>query len=349
MTHVAITMRGARRILLCSGVALLCTATTACHRALPTAPEGTGPRGKFEKVWQDFDTHYSYFDYNYIDWNAIGAKYRDRVVDGTSDRELATTLGQMIGELHDYHADISTPFGTFGAPPIAYAHHFDTSVVRVRYLGAAPATTASGKIRYGMLADRIGYVAITTFAGADWGAEILNALAGLRDAAALVVDIRDNPGGSEDVAQVVASHFYDEKRVYRRAQFKNGTGHGQFAGPVEFSVSPASPRFSGPVALITNRFNGSASEEFALMMRILPNVVQIGDTTLGLGSNPWRVTMSNGWSYRVPQSIQTTPDGSIYQSVGLPPRIAPVWAPNDAAGVRDPYLDAAIAELRRRM
>jgi hypothetical protein len=32
--------------------------------------------------------------------------------------------------------------------------------------------------------------------------------------------------------------------------------------------------------------------------------------------------LDNGWSYRVPQSIQSTPEGLVYQWRGLPPAIA---------------------------
>jgi carboxyl-terminal processing protease len=208
----------------------------------------------------------------------------------------------MIGELRDYHADITTNYGTFGIP---------------------------------------------SFGGAGWGGEIVDVFDALGSVPGLIVDIRNNNGGSEDIALDVASHFTDSKRVYRSAQFRDGRAHGDFGPTTTFSVAPKSPRFAGPVALLTNRFDGSAAEEFTLMMRILPTVVTVGDTTLGLGSNPLRITLSNGWSYRVPQSIQKAPDGFVYQWHGLPPRIAVSWTDADTSGGHDPYVDAALAELRR--
>lgn len=83
------------------------------------------------------------------------------------------------------------------------------------------------------------------------------------------------------------------------------------------------------------------------MMRILPAVITVGDPTLGLGSNPLGVSLSNGWTYRVPQSQQSTPDGFVYQSRGLPPAIAVAWTDGDVAAGRDPYVDAALVALKR--
>ena len=80
----------------------------------------------------------------------------------------------------------------------------------------------------------------------------------------------------------------------------------------------------------------------------LAAVVAVGDTTLGLGSNSMAVTLSNGWRLRVPRSMQSTPDGFVYQWRGLPPHVAVPWAVADTAAGRDPYLEAAVVELRKR-
>ncbi len=105
-------------------------------------------------------------------------------------------------------------------------------------------------------------------------------------------------------------------------------------------------RFAGPLALITNRFNGSAAEDFICMMRALPHVTTIGDTTIGNGSNPLHIDYGIGYALQIPRSRQSTPDGFVYQYVGLPPRVPVRWTAADSAGGRDPYLDAALRVLR---
>jgi C-terminal processing protease CtpA/Prc len=256
----------------------------------------------------------------------------------------------MVGRLNDYHADLRTPSGVFGPPPIPYAHHFAPDVVRQNYFAASMRATPSGRIQYVRLRDGTGYVHLASFGGSGWGHEIEDALAALDGVRAIVVDIRDNGGGDEQIGRDVAVRFYDRPHVYRVTQFRDGPGHADFAKRVSTSLSPGGARrFTGPVALLTNRFDGSSAEDFTLMMRVLPQVVVVGDTTLGLGSNPRAVTLSNGWTMRVPQSMQSTPDGFVYQWRGLPPTIAVPWTPADTAAGRDPYLDVALAELRRRV
>jgi C-terminal processing protease CtpA/Prc len=189
-------------------------------------------------------------------------------------------------------------------------------------------------------------VYIGSFQGDGWGSEIEDALVALGNVAGLILDIRDNTGGNENVAQEVARRFYDGQHVYRLSRYRSGPHHADFASPVSTSLSPGgNRRFSGPVALITNRWNGSAAEDFVLMMRVVPNVTMMGDTTLGLGSNPLVRTTANGWTVRIPQSMQSTPDNFVYQWRGLPPTVAIPWNESAAQANRDPYVDAAMDRL----
>jgi carboxyl-terminal processing protease len=336
-----------RRILTILTAAALLVA--ACGDGISTAPEGQGPIGKFDKVWQDFDEHYAYFEYGNIDWTALREKYRSQVTPSMPDGALASVIGSMLGELRDYHADLSTSFGTFGPPPIPYPQHFSPALLQTHYFASPIRRTASGHVEYTRLVDGTGFIYIGSFRGDGWGGEINDALTAIGSVPALIIDIRNNGGGNEAVAQEVASKFYDVQRVYRLSRYRVGRGHADFGALTSMSVGPKGQRYTAPVALITNRFNGSAAEEFVLMMRLLPAVTTVGDTTLGLGSNPLQIGLSNGWTYRVPQSIQTTPDGFIYQWRGLPPAIPVPWAEADTAAGHDPYVDAALHELYRRI
>jgi hypothetical protein len=309
-------------------------------------PTDTTPKGLFEQVWSDFDRNYAFFEYGRIDWNAYHAIYEDSIAVAQSDVRAAQIIGAMLGKLNDYHADLTTPYGTFGPPPIPYPHHFSPSVVRQNYTTEAIRTTASQKIAYAHMPNGIGYIHVTTWVGEGWGDEIDVALTALSDVRAMIVDIRDNNGGNEDIARDVAGRFYDRSRTYRVTRFRDGAGHNDFTSSVSTELAPrGSRKFTGPVVLITNRFDGSSAEDFTLMMRALPQVTQLGDTTLGLGSNPLQRKLPNGWTYRIPRSMQSTPDGFVYQWKGLPPAVAVVWPADATANGKDPYLDAAIARL----
>jgi hypothetical protein len=336
-------MRGAA----IAALSLVCA--TACHSGRPTGPDPSDGPALFEAVWKDFDAHYAFFDVGGIDWNALGDIYRDSISATTSERESARLIGAMIGRLKDYHSALFAPFGVYGPPPIPYAHHFDRALITPSYVGTVSGTP-SGRIRYGHIDAEIGYVAIASFEGSGWGGEIENALSGLGAIRALIIDIRDNGGGNETLGIEIAKRFYDTRRTYRISRWRTGPAHGDFGAPVEFRVAPSgATRFLGPVALITNRFNGSASEDFVCMMRVLPNVVTVGDTTLGLGSNPLKRPLRDGWSYWISQSTQATPEGFIYQWKGLPPTIAVAWSTTETSAGRDPYIEAALLHLRTKI
>ena len=319
-----------------------------CGDSGPTDPEVEDPVSIIETVWSDYDRWYAFFPLLSLDWSAIGAAYRDTASRTAPGGATARLVGRMIGTLKDFHAALLTPFGVYGGGEFIYEAHFNPSLL-VRYYARPLRRTPSELIAYTLLNDGTGYVQIGTFAGEGWGAEIDLVLEELLPLTGLIFDIRGNGGGNENVGRDIASRFYDAERVYRLARFRIGPGHTDLGAPVPFSLSPAgAKRFLGPVAVLTDRLNGSAAEDFVLMMRALPHAVTVGDTTLGVGSNPLPRELANGWTYLIPRSQAATPDGFVYNWKGLPPVIAVPWSADEVAAGRDPYVEAALAELKRR-
>ncbi len=339
--------RRARAVLYTIAVAVM----TACGSSTEVEPVNTSdPLALFERVHADVEAKFSFFDRANVDWSAIRVVYRDSVRTAGTRNDADRAIGRMVQRLGDYHATLFTPSGGYSALPIPFPHHFDVNVVQGRYLVSSVATS-SRRIRYGRiagsLATDVGYIAIRDFGGAGWGGEIEDALAALGAVRAIIVDVRDNGGGDEAIARDVAARFYDRSRTYRISQFRTGAARTAFGSAIPASLDPGGARrFTGPVALITNRFNGSAAEDFICMLRVLPQVTTVGDTTIGNGSNPLRIEYGSGYALQIPQSRQSTPDGFIYQYVGLPPRLPVRWSAADSAGGRDPYLDAALSVLR---
>ncbi|MEO7455843.1 MAG: S41 family peptidase [Gemmatimonadaceae bacterium] len=302
----------------------------------------------FDEVWSAYDKRYAFFELGKIDWDAMRLEYRSKVAASSTDADAARLIGAMIGRLNDYHADLTTPFGVFGPPPIPYPAHFSAQVIRANYLADSIRFTPSGRMYYARLRSGQGYVNVPSFEGRGWGSEIEQVITDLPGITGLIVDIRNNGGGLEDNAMDIAARLYDRSHPYRVTRFRSGAGHGDFTPASIMSLAPAGAvHFGGPVALITNRFDGSSAEDFTLMLRALPNAVTVGDTTLGAASNPLSLQLDNGWRFRVPQSMQSTPDGYVYQWRGLPPGIAVPWDEREIAAGRDPYLAAAVVALAR--
>jgi C-terminal processing protease CtpA/Prc len=321
--------------------------TAACGSS--TAPTSESASDLFEVVWSDFDRNYAFFPILEIDWNTLHAAYRDSIDHATSMTQAARLIGGMIKRLGDRHAVLFTPSEVYGWPEPSADSHFNPSFIEGRYFARPVQRTSSRRLQYTRLTDGTGYVYIGSFEGDGWGEEIDGVLADLAGVPGIIIDIRNNGGGNENVASAIAARFYDKERVYRFGVFRNGLAHTDFGPPIPFTVRPSGARsFKGPIALITNRWNGSAAEDFVLMIAALPQAVTVGDTTCGVGSHPLHRTLPNGWTYWVPQSQETTPAGFVYNFKGLPPSISVPWDVDVLSSGREPYIEAALAELKRR-
>jgi len=215
-----------------------------------------------------------------------------------------------------------------------------------------------------LLSDRgapeVGYLQLTVFA-AETRDELTRALAELRAAGAraIVLDLRDNPGGFLNTAMDVASEFindgvlaYQEDNRGRRTTLKARSGG---------SATDV------PLAVLVNRGSASASEIVAGAIRDHGRGVLVGQGTFGKGSVQNMHRLSDGSELRVTVAVWLTPNGTLIHMTGIEPDVlvAPPGAPGTAArpttnpegdppgtsadAREDPELERAIVEVRRLM
>jgi carboxyl-terminal processing protease len=223
---------------------------------------------------------------------------------------------------------------------------FDVALIQTAYLDAP--IEPHPMIDAGKLTDTIGYVHIAGFEGSERGYrraldDVFDALGPVE---ALVVDIRDNPGGFDPLAQYVAGRFARERALYMTVRKRVGPGRDEFGEPVEWFVEPGEgPRFEGPVALLTTYATQSAGETFALAMLRRPGVVHVGDTTAGAFSDNIMREAGNGWAYTISVGDYRDHEGVSHEGVGLVPDIVVENTAADLEAGRDRVLERAIAEL----
>lgn len=330
----------------CLAVAVILATIGACASWVVGPDEGDRAR-VFDVLWTDFDRHYPFFGVARIDWDSLRGVYRPQAVAATSDAELFSVLCALLGELRDPHVALDGDGIAWRYPPTRYPSYFSPRLVFRKYV-PSNATTPVGRLRYGMAARDIGYVWIPSFAGTGWAGEIDQVLAALPAARALIVDVRDNSGGSSATALAVATRFADRERTWGYVRFRDGPTHSDFTGYVPQTIAPGgAQRFSGPVVVLTNRRVLSAAEEFVLAMRAMPAVITMGDTTGGASASPGVRELPNGWTYQMSRWMEYTPEYRIFERIGLAPDV-PVRPPSeDVWRLRaDPMLEAAAARLR---
>lgn len=319
---------------------------SSCGRRIIGPDPENNQRNNFNLLWEDFDSHYARFLYKHVDWDSLRAVMSAKIMDRTSDEELFDILSSMLAQLRDSHAVLESPFGFYQYFPEGYVRNFNLSNVKTHYLQKVSSQTV---FTYGPLADGIGYIHIRSFADSRQDYQGIDALLEeMQENRGLVVDVRSNSGGSSGNAETVASRFADERRIFGRIQYRNGPSHGDFTDWTDLAISPDGPfRFMKKIALLTNRFVGSAAEDFVLMMRVMPHVTVVGDTTSGTcGGSPVTRELPNGWLYRIPLSMEITAENAVYEGVGIEPDIT-VWiSQQDEARGRDTILEKAIEILQ---
>ncbi len=327
-------------------------ALAGCDGWLLGADPDPTPAAVFQSLWEEMDRYYAHFVVKDVDWAATGREFGPLAAAAGTEPELFTVLCSMLERLQDGHVNLYA-FGDLGSCGYSgwydrYPRNFEPGLIRDAYLGHDAAVTGDGRLTYGPLAPGIGYVHVADFGGEGWIDDVDQVLADLAPLHALIIDVRDNGGGSSRKSDALAARITDRPRLNSYVRFRNGPAHHDFTPPAPRIVEPAGPsRFTGPVAVLTNRRCFSACEGFVLAARVLPHVTIVGDTTGGGLGNPLFRELPNGWSFRAPVWLQTDPDDRPLEGVGIFPHLPVQLEVGDVVRGRDTILDAALAELRK--
>ena len=212
---------------------------------------------------------------------------------------------------------------------------------------------ANDRVLWGRSGD-IGYLNLLSIAGySESGSDnrgvadaILDqAIAVFNGARAVIVDISNNRGGYDGLAQHIAGRFADTRRL---AYTKVAYGV-QGVEPQPFYVEPSKrSRYLGPIYMLTSDVTLSAGEVFALYMRALPNVIHVGETTRGAFSDEIEKPLPNGWTLWLSAEVYRDPEGRSYEVRGLPPQLKrEVFPPGDLSGGHARGVLALMDEIRR--
>ncbi|TVR48428.1 MAG: S41 family peptidase [Puniceicoccaceae bacterium] len=167
-----------------------------------------------------------------------------------------------------------------------------------------------------MLDDRIGYIRILQF-GERTPDEFLAALESLESQGmqALILDVRNNPGGLLDSAIGVAEPFFSrgEQIVYTQGRDP--------ASRKDIVARSRAQARDLPIAVLINSGSASAAEIVAGALRDTHRAVLIGERTFGKGSVQTIMPLRNGEALRLTTAFYYTPGGAVIDGEGVPPHI----------------------------
>jgi C-terminal processing protease CtpA/Prc len=197
--------------------------------------------------------------------------------------------------------------------------------------------------------DSVGYLAIATWVRdpLDDGNLIEEGFDAVRDARALIIDVRANSGGDERLAQQLAGRFLSERQLYGKHMYRDPKTATGFTAAQERWVEPnlEQPRYEGKVAVLSGPAVMSSCESFLLMMKTVPGAVIVGAASQGSSGNPQPHDLENGVTVMLPSWKDMTAAGEELAGVGVRPDIEITARPADFK-TADPVLEAALTHLR---
>ncbi len=182
-----------------------------------------------------------------------------------------------------------------------------------------------------VLAGNVGYLNLTHFYRPEEAKDPLAAaMCLLRNADALIIDMRENTGGSPETVTLLASYLFAEPNL---PLFKIISRH---SGSQQYSTADKPPPGhddSRPVFVLTSARTFSAGEGFAFILQEYKRATIVGETTSG-AANPGRpFAISNSFEAVIPTGrVATAVRGSNWEGVGVKPDIhSPAAKALDAA------------------
>lgn len=196
-----------------------------------------------------------------------------------------------------------------------------------------------GITRVERLPGNVGLLRVDGFPDADLMADAYgSAMRLLSGTDALIIDLRQNGGGSPDAVAYLMSYFFDVddgRRLFDVYSHDDGETHQYWSFPV------SGPRYARPVYVLVSARTMSAGESFAYFMQTQKRATVIGDVTWG-GANPGRpLKLGHGLVAFVPIMRAYDPQtGKNWEHVGVKPDV-----PADPAKAENVAYVAALKRL----
>jgi hypothetical protein len=334
----------------------------------------------FDVFWSWFNEYYAFSARRAVDWQVIRAEYRPKVAaKGATEATLRTTLESILRQLQDYHVKLSSdtfqvssassplfnawfneyaglhtpslPLDDFAKRKIkdylrpSWEHYLDPGSLRELSPNLVIGRAREGRVGYLLIAGESGYSHTTDLATEQAAAvrELEPAFDALRSSAALILDVRINFGGDDGIALMLAGLLASQDTAGLAKCTRYGSG---FTPIQRTQIRHNAHAFTGPVVILSSPLNVSAGENFIMMVKDLPNVLIVGDRSAGVHSDTLDKRLPNGWEISISNEAFVAPDGTMYETVGVPPDVLVPYYPEEvrSTGV-DPLMEKALHVL----
>lgn len=318
---------------------------SSCNKLLIEPNQKNTPQNCFNQIWDDINNKYVFFNEKTIKWDSIKIVYQSKINNHISEDELFTILSQMLENLKDGHTSLYSPFSSYKFEYYAGANqNFNEHFISTKYLEPNNYTTTES-IKYCILPSNIGYMYYPSFKNDLSINKVNTILESFSNTKGLIIDIRDNSGGSNDNIYRLVEHFVASKFLAGYYYQKNGPKSHQISSPYSIYIEPKGTVYNKPIIILSNRKVYSSANIFLGFMSQLPNVKIIGDTSGGGSGIPTSNQLPNGWLYRFSSSYVILANQKHIEN-GISPTINLCTGSADELLGNDALIERALLELK---
>jgi hypothetical protein len=175
------------------------------------------------------------------------------------------------------------------------------------------------------LAGNIGYLDLRYLSNAEYaGQTAAAAMNFLANADAVIIDVRDAPGGYPNMVQMLCSYFV--KGTWEGRTHLN-TFERRFDNSIEqfwtWAYVPGPRMYDVDLYVLTSQYTGSGAEGFAYHLKNLRRATLVGEITVGAAHPVRSVVIQNDFVMHLPDGRPINPiSGTNWEGVGVKPHIA---------------------------
>jgi carboxyl-terminal processing protease len=318
----------------------------SCNDLIVTEPDSNHNVEDFEAAWKRIRDVYPYLEFKKINWDSIHSVYRP-LVENVNGDEFYLLLRDFLAELKDGHVYFRTKGGGEVYPYYPQRHFKDRHayspfVVR-KYFDKALRLTESKTVEYEIIPGNIGYAFLSDFHENYLTDEFPVVLDYLKNTKGLILDIRQKVGGDYKNIEAVITRFLTGP-LERNDAYTYGE---------KWNLPPFQPRgpfqYTKPVVVLINGSTFSAGEFTTEILKQLPQVTAIGDTTGGGsvgGGDESLYFLPSGKSISIGFIDIRRYDGLPWEWLGVAPDIRVEQTEADIQAGRDLQLEYAIDLLK---
>ena len=335
------------------------------------------PVENFNAFYKVFEENYALFDVKGIDWKKEYSNFSARINEKTTDQELFNIFKEMLDKLDDKHCYIyrfnQIYFSGFDLPPLNYldlisfdfrlpTNDFSLKLIKKEYLiesekslkvySLLPPMGIRNIFTTGWMQDSIAYLHMTEMSNQE--EKVHNSISTFtekyKNASGYIVDVRDNIGGYSLPIKELAEYFTNDTNIFAISRLRNSENIYSFKEPEYWIINKSNPKYSvsKPIVLLINENTQSAAELFTLMMKTIPTVSVVGDTTSGIFADTHIGKLPNGWEYRLSIRKTNNRNDIELEDTGIIPDTLILNTIESLNSKEDKVLDYAIKCINRK-